>query len=85
MITQVNVPMLCVYGDSNYEKCLKEKISEIAPIFETQFRSIKKYFDNNNDAPIKGKLNIILFLFPVMDKEKFVRDLHERLYYLQKV
>lgn len=85
MITQVNVPMLCVYGDSNYEKCLKEKISEIAPIFETQFRSIKKYFDNKNDAPIKGKLNIILFLFPVMDKEKFVRDLHERLYHLQKV
>ena len=86
MITQVNIPMLCVYNDtSRFKKCLDESIEDIAPVFEPRFRELKQYFDDNNDAPLKNKLNIILFLFPVMDKEKFVLHLHERLYHLQKV
>lgn len=86
MISQVNIPMLCVYNDTRrFEKCLNEAIEDIVPIFEPRFRELKQYFDDNNDAPLKNKLNIILFLFPVMDKEKFVMELHKRLYYLQQV
>ena len=86
MISQVNIPMLCVYNDTRrFEKCLNEAIEDIVPIFEPRFRELKQYFDDNNDAPLKNKLNIILFLFPVMDKEKFVLELHKRLYYLQQV
>lgn len=86
MISQVNIPMLCVYNDTRrFEKCLSEAIEDIVPIFEPRFRELKQYFDDNNDAPLKNKLNIILFLFPVMDKEKFVLELHKRLYYLQQV
>lgn len=86
MIMQVNIPMLCVYNDSSrFEKCLKESIENIAPIFEPRFRELKQYFDENNDAPLKDKLNIILFLFPVMDKETFILELHKRLFYLQQV
>ena len=86
MITQVNIPMLCVYNDTKkFEKCLNEAIEDIVPIFEPRFRELKQYFDDNNDAPLKNKLNIILFLFPVMDKEKFVLELHKRLYYLQQI
>lgn len=85
MIAQVNVPMLCVYDESKFKKCIEKDISDIAPVFETRFREIKKYFDEHNDAPLKEQLNIILFLFPVMDKREFVLDLHKRLYHLQKV
>lgn len=86
MISQVNIPMLCVYNDTRrFETCLNEAIEDIVPIFEPRFRELKQYFDDNNDAPLKNKLNIILFLFPVMDKEKFVMELHKRLYYLQQV
>lgn len=86
MITQVNIPMLCVYNDTDrFKKCLDESIEDIAPVFEPKFRELKQYFDDNNDAPLKNRLNIILFLFPVMDKEDFVLQLHERLYHLQKV
>lgn len=86
MIAQVNIPMLCVYNDtSRFKRCLDESIENIAPVFEPKFRELKQYFDKNNDAPLKDKLNIILFLFPVMDKEKFVLELHKRLFYLQQV
>jgi hypothetical protein len=78
--------MLCVYNDTDrFKKCLDESIEDIAPVFEPKFRELKQYFDDNNDAPLKNRLNIILFLFPVMDKEDFVLQLHERLYHLQKV
>lgn len=86
MITQVNIPMLCVYNDtSRFKKCLDESIENISSVFEPKFRELKQYFDDNNDAPLKEKLNIILFLFPVMDKEKFILELHKRLFYLQQV
>lgn len=86
MIMQVNIPMLCVYNDSpRFEQCLQESIENIAPIFEPRFRELKQYFDKNNDAPLKDKLNIILFLFPVMDKDTFIFELHKRLFYLQQV
>ena len=86
MITQVNIPMLCVYNDTKkFEKCINEAIEDIVPIFEPSFRELKQYFDDNNDAPLKNKLNIILFLFPVLDKEKFVLELHKRLYHLQQI
>lgn len=86
MITQVNVPMLCVYNDtSRFKRCLDKSIENIAPVFEPRFRKLKQYFDENNNAPLKSKLNIILFLFPVMDKEEFILELHRRLFYLQQV
>lgn len=86
MITKVNIPMLCVYDDtSRFKKCLDESIEDIAPIFESRFRELKQNFDDNNDVPLKSRLNIILFLFPVMEKEKFVLELHRRLYNLQQV
>lgn len=86
MIMQVNIPMLCVYNDSpRFKQCLQESIENIAPIFEPRFRELKQYFDENNDAPLKDKLNIILFLFPVMDKDTFILELHKRLFYLQQV
>ena len=86
MITQVNIPMLCVYNDTEkFEKCINEAIEAIVPIFEPSFRELKQYFDDNNDAPLKNKLNIILFLFPVLDKKKFVLELHKRLYHLQQI
>lgn len=84
MIRQVNVPMLCVYEDANYKKCISKAIEDIAPVFETRFRKLKQEFDEANDFPLKYRLNIILFLFPVLDKEQFVLKLHERLYHLQK-
>lgn len=86
MIAQVNIPMLCVYNDtSKFKRCLDESIENIAPVFEPRFRELKQYFDENNDAPLKDRLNIILFLFPVMNKEEFILELHKRLFYLQQV
>lgn len=84
MIVGVNVPMLCLYEDANYKKCITKAIDDIAPVFETRLRKLKKEFDEVNDAPLKDRLNVILFLFPVLDKEEFVLKLHERLYHLQK-
>lgn len=84
MIKQVNIPLLCIYEDANYKKCLKDALEDIGPVFETKFRRLKKEFDKKNDAPLKEKLNTVLFLFPVLNKEEFVLKLHERLYHLQK-
>ena len=46
---------------------------------------LKEYFDEHYDHPLKSKLNVILFLFPVQDKVNLVKGLHNKLSLLQKL
>lgn len=85
MISNVNVPLLCVYPDEAYKQKLEGAITDIAKVIETNSRDLKQYFDKKNDAPLKNNLNIILFLFPVRDKHEFVIKLHKKLYFLQNI
>lgn len=85
MVANVNVPLLCVYSDDAYKNYLDSKISDINSVIEQNTRDLKTYFDTKNNAPLKSKLNIILFLFPVKDKHEFVLKAHERLRIWQNI
>lgn len=85
MISNVNIPLLCVYPDDAYKQSLEGAITDIAKVIETNSRDLKQCFDKKNDAPLKNNLNIILFLFPVRDKHEFVINLHTKLHLLQNI
>mgnify|MGYP003555619695 CR=1 FL=1 len=48
-------------------------------------RDLEKYFENNNDHPLKNRLNIVLLLFPVKSKRELVKRLHLNLNSMQNI
>ena len=46
---------------------------------------LKKYFDKQNKMPLKNRVNIILMLFPVNNKDELVINLHKRLWHMQNI
>lgn len=85
LISNLNVPLLCIYSDDTYRKRLEKEIIDIAPVLEANTRKLKTYFDKNNDASLKEQLNIILLLMPVKDKHEFVVNAHKKLNILQQL
>lgn len=81
----VTLPLLCTYTSDLFTIFDDETSGEFITAYKKEVRELKKYFDLNNDHPLKTKLNIILFLFPVQCKNKLVKELHERLHYLQGI
>lgn len=84
-IKMINIPMLCVYPDDIYNKFADTADSQAFTYHEKTIRDLKKYFDNNNNHPLKSKLNVILFMFPIKDKMEFVTELHKRLWHMQNL
>lgn len=87
MITNLNVVLLCVYPFDYYDKALVNGFTDKTPeeYYNDHIVSRKAYFDSKNDAPLAPRLNITLFLFPVKDKVEFVKNLHEKLYFMQNI
>jgi hypothetical protein len=81
----INIPLLCTYPHDIYQLYSDLNSQEAITYHETDVRSLKKYFDDHNDHKLKDKLNIILILFPVNDKIKFVKILHEKLWHMQSM
>lgn len=81
----INIPLLCVYPDDIYEKFIDVGDSQAYEYHEKSVRELKQYFDDNMKHPLRKELNIILFMFPVKDKEQFVMKLHEKLWHMQNI
>jgi hypothetical protein len=84
-IKMINIPMLCVYPDDIYSKFPDTANSQAFAYHEKSIRELKKYFEDNNHHPLKGKLNVILFTFPIKDKMEFVTEVHNRLWHMQNL
>ncbi|MCM1101888.1 MAG: DUF1837 domain-containing protein [Clostridium sp.] len=81
----INIPMLCTYTHDIYRK-FSDMNDPNAIIYHKQdIRELKKYFDEQNKIPLKNKVNIILMLFPVNDKNELVINLHKRLWHMQNI
>lgn len=52
---------------------------------ELNVRELKDYFDKQNKMSLKNRVNIILMLFPVNDKDELVINLHKRLWHMQNI
>lgn len=81
----VTIPLVCTYTSNNFTKYNDESLIKFIEDYEKEVRGLKKYFDENNDHPLKTQLNIILLLFPVKCKNELVRCMHKKLDHLQKI
>ena len=84
-IKMINIPLLCVYPDDVYQKFADIADSQAYEYHEKSIRFLKKYFDVNNHHPLKDKLNVILFMFPIKDKKEFVTAIHTKLWHMQNL
>lgn len=84
-LNMINIPMLCTYEHDIYEKFADINIPEAINYHELNVRELKSYFDTENKHPLKARLNVILFLFPVKSKRELITLLHEKLWHMQNL
>lgn len=84
-IKMINIPMLCTYSDTIYERFSDLAETAAVAYHENNVRELKNYFDELNCHPHKAQLNIILMLFPVRSKRELVTKLHEKLWHMQRM
>ena len=81
----INIPMLCTYTHDIYKKFSDMNDPNAIAYHELNIRELKEYFDKQNKMPLKDRVNIILMLFPVNDKNELVINLHKRLWHMQNI
>lgn len=84
-ISIINIPLLCIYDDNIYQDFPDINCQQATACHEKDIRSLKRYFDDKNNHPLKEQLNIILMLFPIKNKKELVTKLHERLWHMQNM
>jgi len=86
VLNSVTIPLLCTYTSDVFTKHNSEKTQEFIKEYESEMRELKAHFDKNKAGKsISTNLNIILFLFPVPDKNTLIKKLHEKLHHAQQV
>lgn len=85
ILKSITIPLVCTYTSNNFTKYDDEALKGFIEEYEREVKDLKKYFDDNNDHPLKTKLNIILLLFPVKCKNELVKRMHKKLYNLQMI
>ena len=81
----INIPMLCTYTHDIYKKFSDMNDPNAVAYHKLNIRELKEYFDKQNKMPLKDRVNIILMLFPVNDKNELVINLHKRLWHMQSI
>ena len=84
-LNSITIPLLCTYSSNNFIKHNDETTQEFIADYEREVKELKRYFDDNNDHPLKTHINIILILFPVKCKNELIKKLHYKLSLLQKL
>jgi hypothetical protein len=84
-LESINIPLLCTYNCELFNKYSDENCEDFVEDYMNEMQELKQYFDDNNNHPLKTKLNIILILFPVQDKVELVKGLHNKLSLMQKL
>ncbi|HAY3543064.1 TPA: DUF1837 domain-containing protein [Elizabethkingia anophelis] len=84
-LASINIPLLCTYTCDLFTSCSDEVSDFFVEDYIKEMRELKKYFDENNNHPLKTKLNIILILFPVQNKVELVKGLHKKLSLMQQI
>lgn len=84
-LNAINIPLLCTYTCNLFTDHHDETTEKFLEDYKNEMFDLKTYFDQNFNHPLKSKLNVILFLFPVQDKVHLVKGLHNKLSLLQKL
>lgn len=81
----INIPLLCTYPHDIYDLFDSLENDEAIEYHQKNIYELKDYFDTNNKHPLKDRLNIILLLFPIRNKEELIIKLHEKLWHMQNM
>lgn len=84
-LDNITIPLLCTYESSVFSKHSDESTEGFINDYIREMRDLEKYFENNNDHPLKNRLNIVLLLFPVKSKRELVKRLHLNLNSMQNI
>lgn len=84
-LNMINIPMLCTYENDIYTRYGDLANGDAVEYHELNVRGLKQYFDDENNHPLKSRLNIILLLFPVQNKKELIKLLHEKLWHMQNM
>ena len=84
-LNTINIPLLCTYHCDLFTAHTDENNQIFIDEYIKEMRLLKKYFDDNNNHPLKTRLNIILILFPVQNKVELVKGLHNKLSLIQQL
>lgn len=84
-LKSIKIPLLCTYTSKNFSDYDDESLEDFKIAFENEINELKAHFDDNNDHPLKDKLDIILLLFPIKSKKDLVRGLHRNLTLIQNL
>lgn len=84
-LNDIYIPLLCTYSCELFNIYDDEANESFIKEYEEKIRSLKSYFDEKNNHPLKSKLKIIVILFPVKCKKTLVKNLHKKLSLLQSL
>lgn len=84
-VSMINIPMLCTYSHDIYQHFSDLAQDDAIAYHEANICELKQCFDENNRHPLQDRLNIILLLFPVRNKQELVTMLHEKLWHMQSM
>lgn len=84
VLNHIKIPLLCTYTSKIFDEH-DDETEIFLNDFNNEVLGLKKYFEENNDHPIKSKLDIMLVLFPVKCKKELIKRMHKKLYRLQRI
>jgi hypothetical protein len=85
ILSLIKIPLLCTYSHNIYNLYKDLNLKEAIDYHEIDARELKKYFNDKNKHALNGRLDIILILLPVADKDALVKLLHEKLWHMQNI
>jgi hypothetical protein len=83
-IEKIFIPLLCTFPAKTYESYDQES-KEFTETYVKEMKILEKYFHDNNDHPLKDRLNIVLLLMPIKSKKDLIKMIHERLTQAQSI
>jgi hypothetical protein len=81
----ISIPLICTYTSELFDNFDDENDPDFLKLYEEEVRELNDYFNNQISHPHKGRLDIILLLFPVKSKTELVKRMHRRLAHLQVI
>jgi len=82
-LDDIYIPLLCTYSCDLFSKYDDEDEERFLLEYNEKILGLKKYFDEKNQHSLKGKLKVIVVLFPVKCKKTLVKKLHNKLSLMQ--
>jgi hypothetical protein len=88
-IDYIRIPLLCTYTSPNFSAFNDEKCDEFKAAYANEVKELnglfKRLYEDKIKHKWKGKMDVTVLLFPIKCKNDFIKRMHEKLYYMQRI